>query len=279
MAKSLKYRVIPIGVLSCSDAVVRSGKIYRNLLELPEIMSWVHPLYALWHAGGYLNKLEAWVLRLLFLRLPADQILRVQVAIRIWCLWSSIPLPERFKPGFKPDGGDKPDSGDTLYDSDKADDDDKPANGDKPKTADNVKRTTRSSVAASSRARKQVDADNDDHNSGDADTNADADNPGHHVGNSNVDGIPHRTRSKTASMKPKDGSIPSTTPRNVRNRAKQPGPSTGGPQRDQQEGEDESNRRGRSGQRGRPVRRAKTTEGQRSAAKSGKPGARTRSHK
>ncbi|EIM80722.1 uncharacterized protein STEHIDRAFT_162497 [Stereum hirsutum FP-91666 SS1] len=260
--KILNYRIIPLGVLGYDDVVVRPGKVYRNVQELPEISSWVHPFYAIWHAGGYIDRLEAWVHNLVLSRLSNDDTQRVQAALRIYYIWKSIPLPPRFEPDFKP-----------VKNIKRAD-------------ADNAKQTVRNSVAAPSQASRQVNtdgganADNNDHNSGEAGACADGNNAGNNVGNSNVHDHPHTTRSKTGSIKLKPKTTPSTTSKNAKNRAQEPGPSTDGPGRDQQEGEGESNCRGRSGQRGRSTRpRANTTGRPRSAAKSGKPGARTRSHK
>lgn len=256
MKNNHKYRIVPLGALSFNDTVIRPvGTVHRNLQNLPSVSSWVHPLYALWHAGGCIDRLELWTLKLVLSRLSIEDLQLVQVALRIWGVWKSITLPERFKPDFKPVKDDK-----------RADPD---------------------NIDAPSQASQQVntdggeDADNNDHNSGEAGAGADGNKASNNVGNNNVHDHPHVTRSKTGSIKPKPQTTPSTTSKKVKNGAQEPGPNTdAGPGRDQQEGEDDSSRRGRSGQRGKSARpRAKTTGRALSAAKSGKPRARARSHK
>ncbi|EIM80727.1 uncharacterized protein STEHIDRAFT_162501 [Stereum hirsutum FP-91666 SS1] len=201
LKKNHKYRIVPLGALSFNDTAIRpSGKAHRNLLELPEVSSWVHPLYALWHAGGCIDRLELWALKLVISRLSIQDVQLIQVALRIWSVWQSITLPERFKPDFKPAKDDK-----------RADPD---------------------NIGAPSHAGQQVsaddgeDADNNGHNSGEAGACADGNKAGNNIGNNNVHDHPHTTRSKTGSIKPKPKPTPSTTSKNAKKRGQEPGPST-----------------------------------------------------
>lgn len=214
-----KYRIIPLGALTFREMVIRSGEVYHSLLDLPEVTSWVHPLYAIWNAGAHIDNLAPSVYKTLICRLPTDYMQRVQYALRIWYIWQSIPLPEHFKPQDF-------DEADRFPHMTRAD-----GNEDLP--------TTRSSIAPSSEAADGAeDDDNDDGEDNDDRKHAEHQSAGH---------VGRTPRSNVASSnKGKAKAVPAPTPKQKKHKNKagetsrgtQPGASTDAPGRggDQREG-------------------------------------------